>query len=368
MALIDANYLTDASLIEKYMGSESLRSASEESPLNKVAGVTEVFQSVASGLYAEAAKMWDPENPIKSIINFTATGLITIFTPWWLGLIYFVASEFFEFSFGDVFEKIKSYIVQTLQTKKTVSGKRTISGDDVDKGVDSILWGGAKASDHVTAEQTERLLKKMSTLQEMFRDQMIIQSSINKTSGAINLLLKPLKLLISPSVAKTFLGKVLKFIFKTFLIGVAKAKAGALGRGVVGGTGPHGETSPGLFGGPSAPKSSKITHNLKPNGAFGTEQENGNWEEGFAVSDTANQIANWAVSRYSQLATKKNDMMQTQSFKNVVKAITDNNSRNHYPSTTYIPHKIMGDTVNSKAELVDLFVGEIAQKLEKPGP
>jgi len=357
MALIDANYLTDASLIEKYMGT----TASEESPLNKVAGVTEVFQSVASGLWAEAAKMWDPENPIKSIINFTATGLVTIFTPWWLGLIYFVASELLGFSFGDVFEKIKNYIVQTLQTKKTVSGS------DVDKGVDSILGGVAQASDHVTAEQTERLLKKMSTLQEMFRDQMIIQSSINKTSGAIDLLLKPLKLLISPSVAKTFLGKVLKFIFKTFLIGVAKAKAGALGRGVVGGTGPHGETSPGLFGGPSAPKSSKITHNLKPNGAFGTEQENGNWEEGFAVSDTANQIANWAVSRYSQLATKKNDMMQTQSFKNVVKAITDNNSRNHYPSTTYIPHKIMGDTVNSKAELVDLFVGEIAQKLEKPG-
>lgn len=348
MALIDVNYITDAALIEKYLGTSTPAS----SPLNKIAGAAEIFQSIGQGIWELAKSLWDPENPIKSVINLTLTGLITIFGPWWMGLIYVIATEFFGVDFGSLLEKVKNNVVATLTAKKS------ISGTDVDKSVETAI-GGSPASDHVTAEQTERMFKKMAKLQELFRDEMIIQGSIHREAqGALlSMLLKPIKMLVSPPVAKTFMGKVLKFIFKTFLIGIAKAKAGQLGRGLVGGIGPGGATAP------STSSSGKIPHKLKSNPGFGTQQEPGNWEEDFALSNTANEIASWATQCYPQLNSKKNEMMQTQSFKNVVKAIQDNNSRNHYPNTTYIPHKILGETVNTKTELVDLFVGEIAAKL-----
>jgi hypothetical protein len=149
---------------------------------------------------------------------------------------------------------------------------------------------------------------------------------------------------------------------------MAKKKAGEAGRAMFGGTGPGGETNPGgglitnWLSGKSGPSTSKYQHKMKPT-SFGTQNEPGNWEEDFAVSNIANSIADWATQRYPQIASHRSEMMETDAFKNVVKAIQVNNSRNHYPDLTYIPHQVMGTAVNSKAELVDLFIGEIAQKL-----
>lgn len=360
MALIDADYIADSILIEKYMGTSL---SNEPSSLTRIAGVREVFQSIGQSIWNAAASLYDPNDPVRSIVNFTATGLITIFTPWWLGLIYAIASEFFGLDFATIFEKVKDYLVSLLQTKRSLSAK------DVKSAVSQAIGGTASASDHVVAN-AENLFKKMSHLSDMYRDVMVRSAAIDKTGGALDLILSPLKLLVkkvvSPPAAKSFLGKVLSFIFKTFLIGTAKAMAGKAGRDMVGGTGPGGVTSPGggwlsnMF---SSPSSSVVSYQHKMKPQAGDEPKPGNWEENFPLANVENAIADWAVRRYPELSSHKNEMMQTNSFKEVAKAIRANNSRNHYPDQTYIPHKIMNRTVNSQGELVDLFVPEIAQKL-----
>lgn len=368
MALIDAEHITDAVLIEKYMGGTA--PSASDSPLTRVAGVKEIFQSIAQSIWQAAASLYDPQNPIKSIINFTATGALTIFGPWWAGLIYFIASEFFGLDFATIFDKIKDYLVNLLSSKKNLSAR------DVKSAVSQAL-GGASANDHVVAHDysSEVVFKKMARVYDIYRDAMMQAAVIEKAGGVTDLLLGPVKLLIkkvvAPPMAKSFLGKVLSFIFKSFLIGTSKAMAGKAGRDLVGGTGPGGAQSPGggwltnMLTNPGSGSSGTAKnwqHKMKPT-SFGTTNEPGNWEEEFAVSNIANSIADWATQRYPALAQHKGEMMQTESFKNVVKAIQANNSRNHYPDLTYIPHQILGTTVNSKAEIVDLFAGEIAQKL-----
>lgn len=107
-----------------------------------------------------------------------------------------------------------------------------------------------------------------------------------------------------------------------------------------------------------------IKPTIKPtNPSWGNEEEGQLWSESFPLSNVENVMADWAVQRYGQLAGHQNELKDTQSFKDMIKEIKEINKRNYYPIITYIPTKLFGQPVSTKAEFVDLFVGEVIQKL-----
>ncbi len=362
---MDTQYLNDAMLIEKYLGGAFGGPSVPfgASPLQKVAGVAEIFQGIASSIYAEVMKLWDPNDPVKSILNFTATGLVTIFGPWWLGLAYAISSEFFNKDFGTLYDMVKDSLVSTLQSK------RSLTAQDITTAVSQVTGGGASASDHVTAESDERLFRKMAKLHDLYRDQMIIQGMLEKTAFPGDFLFKPilgiLKKVVAPPAAKSFIGKILSFFFKTLIISVGKAKAGQAGRALVGGTGPNGQSSPGMLSGLVSnigSALSKVPHKMKAS-SFGTTIQTGSWDEDFPVSATKNEVLDWAIQRYPQLAQHRADIESNDSFQKVVQAIEENNRQTQYHDLTFIPHTIGGQQVNSIADIVELFAGQVANKL-----
>lgn len=362
---MDTQYLNDTLLIEKYLGGAfgGPSVAFGTSPLHKVAGVAEIFQGIAGSIYSEVMKLWDPNDPIKSILNFTATGLITIFGPWWMGLIYLISSEFFGMDFGKLYDMIKDSLVSTLKSK------RSLTAQDITAAVSAATGGSAQASDHVTATFDEKLFRKMAKLHDLYRDEMVIQGMLEKNAFPGDFLVKPLfgiiKKVIAPPAAKSFIGKVLSFIFKTIVISVGKAKLGQAGRALVGGTGPNGQSSPGMLSGlvqNTISGLSKIPHKMKAS-SFGTTNQTGSWQEDFPVQNTKNEVLEWATQRYPQLAQHKAEVESDDSFKKVVQAIQDNNRETQYHDATFIPHTIGGQPVNSIADIVELFAGQVANKL-----
>lgn len=352
-SLIDAEYIFDASLFDRYVFANE--------PLRKIAGEGLSLSSFKDTITDWFSSMIDPARPIESVMNIAFDGAVMILSPWWASLIYWIAEEYFGFN---LFAKLKECASDLMDIFKS---KGQLITRDIKQVVSSKLGDSASAFDHVTAKESETNFRKVARAERYFRNHSILHISQVKNAGFISFITKGmgniLKKVIGPSTGKSFLVKFFVFFLKALGVGLGAKLAGKAVRSLTSDL-----AAPGTSGISSASESSAgllFAHNLEPEN-FGEDAESAPWAENVNKAQVSNLIADWAVTRFPQVSSLRQEMMNTVSFKKVINGILEDNKNNNYPNITYIPYTMFGKRVSSKAQVVELFIGEIAKKVVVP--
>lgn len=341
-------YVTDSIIIERYMGQGMRKNAG---------AMSDVFSSIGESIKAAIAALWDPARPVASLMALGAKGVLTALTGGWSILIQVICEEIFHINFIDVFEKVKEYVVGLFKGGKAI--RMSDISTAVDQGMGAAgVTDGVKADDHLSSvayNDSEYVFKRMNRIRKAF-----FSGKIEKQAQLGALLKLPytivagaLKKLIPNALAKSFLGKLLKFVFTTGVTAVAAGTAGKLITKVV----------PSIGGGSSEPS---YKHRLTPT-TFGTEIMPSEWSEDIPQSQIGTRVMEWVLALYPELKTQEARIKQlaatSSKFQTLLAAIRENNTKNFYVNLTSIPDKVSGFTIKSKADVVNFFIEDIAKAL-----
>lgn len=352
MAIIDREFLRDTALVDRYLMPDSLAGRTRL-PLHKVADFSEIASSFL-GTVGGALSEWVTSeiakfkgDPVAALGELAIEGWLGIYGGWFLTLVDIIAEVGFGFNFFSLFDKIKNNLVSEMKQNKTVNN------DTVTKVINTAVGGGNLAEDQqFVVDAWEHFGVCASLVKNGAMTGKAIKWVVEKFMGKEG--------------SKSWIKRLLRWLFLTILGSMAMTAKRQVVRNapsiLMGRQPGSGNTSE-----QSSSPSPSIPSWLKPSG-FGTSSEGGGglWEEDVPLATIQDTLVDWAIRVYPQLQAQRQALAESSALASVVNTIRHNNKENHYPSITWIPHHYGEHVVNSQKELVDLFVGEVANKMPEP--
>lgn len=347
-------------MMDRYLMPDSL-AGRIRLPLHKTADLSEMVSSFL-GTVAGAISQFVTDEIAKAKDDWVAAfaelafeGVIGVYGGWFITLVDLIAEIGFNVKPFAIFKSIKDSLVEKLRAGGT------IDSNTVKTAVDQHL-GGSNADDHQIREAWERV-GVAATIIKQAALTAPIQSGIKWLAEGPGKSI--IEKLMGKNLAKGWIGRFFKWLFQTILGACSMFVKRKLVQKTF-----SGDTKP-AAGEPAQqsaiPTPPAVPAWLKPSG-FGTENQDPRaiWEEDVPLNTIGDTLVNWALQIYPQLGPQRGQLASSPMLKTIVNVIKSENSENHYPSITWMPHQFGQYSANSRKELVDLFVGDVASKMPEP--
>jgi hypothetical protein len=189
---------------------------------------------------------------------------------------------------------------------------------------------------------------------------LVATETIHKYAGLPELLLR--RVFGASTMTASLLSRFLGWIVKTVLIAAGLMAGEALFEHLTGKS-PSGEapSSPAAGMAPSAPSTVQQIFKANPEYSDETLNVSGGWIENVPPAQIGQQIALWAQDIYPDLQGKDSFIQGSSLFQQVVHYIQQYNA-NNTTSVTFMPKNF-----TSRKQVVDLFIDELAVKVQQMG-
>lgn len=305
----------------------------------------------------------DPNNKVSSVLTILAPGAISVLFKalglGWLGALLGLAMNVFHIDVGSILTSMYSSVKNMLGSGSPLSSSQ----------IDSMAQGAVQDhSQPMTQEEADNIAKNLQSksFDQMMQNARFVKLSmiqyklgkISKTAGLLDAL--------NSRKAKTssILSRVLGWIFKVVLASAGLMVAGDIANKLLGRSNSlDGSFQAGKSEGPpvsSGPTSTQTKFKMKP--GYRPEMYNvgeNYWSVNIPNNEQSigNMIVQFAKDVYQGLDDKDNIIRQTAGFQAIQDKIVWYNRTSAGGPIVYVPPMF-----NSKKQLVDYFIDEVAEK------
>jgi hypothetical protein len=341
------SYLADCLIVEAYIKEEGLETTAQLSGL---------MGSIGDYLKSQFNK----DHPVASILSFLGSGLLWGISPK-LSILYSLAQAF-GVNFTGLWESLGGVIERIVGFHKT-NGEPMPAND-----AESIIEQGAKSAlQSNLGEMDEDKVQELAQQAGLIKTQSFNDPRIKKFAKQIK------TAGIFGRSRGGFMGlflRVIVWLVKTALISLGFMGAVGAARHFFGADKPKEEEESGPNQHASFQQtSSPLLHKLPisstaPSDIFTAHRNDmsSTWIERFDINDIDNEIMDWIISAYPQLATMKDKIEETSAFKSVVNLFQQRNSRGAGVGITTIPRPFQRK-IDIIAPIVSGFLNDFEQAI-----
>lgn len=340
MNKIDLQFIRDTQLMERLARDPMHKSAQEG--------------SVSSLITSEVQKIYDPKNPVSSILAFIGPGLLWMTGFKWLAVIYEVADAF-GFNWTQFFTDIKNKLEPLLTG--LVNGEGKSAAD-----VNTIVQEAAASadSDNIDAAKIQDVAEKYAPASV---NDMLFIKKLALTAIALPSVYEAIKLFLGTIVGKRLRRGVTGFIVKSVawviaaiiiaagfkLVGSTAAKALNIGQDKKPAVNPYANETFTLAVNPNADQH-LFTNNYNDDSHV--------WLINLNISHLPDTLVQWAQQIYPQL-DDINLIRSSPKFQDTVQAFRDRNKGADNLEILAVP-----EPFRSIKDIVDSFAADVAAKMQ----
>jgi hypothetical protein len=342
-------YLADGAII-----------ASLADDITKTAQAGGTMSNIASGVKEYISGLWDPKDPVDSILGFIAPGILSAAGFGWLAFIYEVA-EVMGFDFIGFFSSIRQNIKEFIHT--LVSSKEPIPQETIYENVKEATTAAAEQHFNGATDMSKlpALAMKAPSFVSELQDANDVRSfAINQTPVSALIKNAGIMSIFKGKLARLFI-RMVTWLITTALVSLGFAAAGGTAKSLLGGT-PSSQSSSTDQGDTSlvsiAPQAARymskiqaknIPADLKQSHSNNTQNV---WIESGNIDEIEQIIMSWIMQAYPQLSKYTADLSNSETMQNIVKLFEKRNGYSKGVDIYAVPKPF-----TRKLDIVDQIVG-----------